>query len=192
MLTLLSVIPLVVRRVPANARLLAAVLVGAVLASALLATTSIYTDAIRSLGLVYAIRQAGPDKTNILVSSRTQPSRPDVYQKNREFIDAASKQALGPLLAGQNWAGRSSTFFPTPPGQPVSDADNRPRSNLQFLTNLEPHVRVVAGRLPSVSTATGPGAPSIEVALGAAIAQRLGIKPGDRLDLHPFWQPDAE
>ena len=47
--TLLSVIPVVVRRTAANARLLLAVVAGAVLAAALMSTTSIYTDAIREL-----------------------------------------------------------------------------------------------------------------------------------------------
>ena len=57
--SLLSVIPIVARRVGANARLLIAVIVGAILAAALMSTTAIYTDAIRDLGLTYAIRQAG-------------------------------------------------------------------------------------------------------------------------------------
>jgi len=64
--TLFSVLPIVFRRVSANIRLLTAVVVGAVLASALMSTTSIYTDAIRDLGLSYALRQSGPDKNNIL------------------------------------------------------------------------------------------------------------------------------
>ena len=94
-----SVIPLVVRRLRANFRLISAVIVGAVLASALLATTSIYTDAIHSLGLVYAIREKGVDRTNILVSSRTQPSRLEVYQKNRDFIDSVMASRDSILMA---------------------------------------------------------------------------------------------
>src|SRR3990172_2709281 len=100
----LSVIPVVVRRVGANARLLAAVVIGAVLAAALMSTTSIYTDAIRDLGLSFAIREKGPDRINILVRSTSQISRDDVYRRNREFIDESLHGALGPLLAGQTWA----------------------------------------------------------------------------------------
>ena len=48
--TLLSIIPIVVRRFGANWRLLSAVITGAILAAALMSTTSIYTDAIRDLG----------------------------------------------------------------------------------------------------------------------------------------------
>src|SRR5207245_797833 len=98
----------------------------------------------------------------------------------RDFVDAAEKQALGPVLAGQNWAGRTATFFPTPPGEPVSEADNRLRSNLQFLTNLDPHLKVVDGHLPASAGQAGGSAPSIEVALGASTAQRVGIRIGDR------------
>ena len=55
--SLISIIPIVARRVRANARLLIAVVVGAVLAAAIMSTTAIYTDAIRDLGLSYAIRE---------------------------------------------------------------------------------------------------------------------------------------
>src|SRR6476619_1813653 len=113
MTSLLSVIPIVLRRIRANYRLLAAVVTGAVLAAALMSTTSIYQGAIKYLGLSYALRTRGVDKTNILVQSRTQISRGDVYQKSRDFIDAAEKQTIGPLLIGQNWSLFLDASLPT-------------------------------------------------------------------------------
>jgi ABC-type antimicrobial peptide transport system permease subunit len=190
MSTLLSVIPIVVRRVAANGRLLAAVVIGAVLAAALMSTTSIYTDAIRDLGLSYAIRQRGPDKINMKVASNSRSSLQEGYEKDRDFIDGAARNAFGPLIKVKpTETGLSQTFFPTPPGGSVSPAETRPRSNLQFWSNLEPHVRVVEGRMPRD---TGPAsindpAPQIEAALGGATARRLNVKAGDRFDLHPFW-----
>ena len=102
MSTLLSVIPIVVRRVAANAPLLAAVVIGAVLAAALMSTTSIYTDAIRDLGLSYAIRQRGPDKINIAVRTNTRSSLQDGYEKDRDFIDGAARTARS-----GRWSSRS-------------------------------------------------------------------------------------
>ena len=146
MSSLLSVIPIVVRRVAANARLLAAVVIGAVLAAALMSTTSIYTDAIRDLGLSYAIRQRGPDKINMQVRTNTRSSLQEGYEKDRDFIDGAARNSLGPLIKTKPVeTAYSQTFFPTAPGAAVSTADSRPRSNLQFFNNLEPHVKVAEG-----------------------------------------------
>ncbi len=188
--TFLSVIPIVARRVRANVRLLTAVVIGAVLAAALMSTTSIYTNAIRDLGLSFALREKGPDKLNVLVRSTSQLSRDDIYRKNKEFIDNAERGALGPLLTGQTWAARSATFFPTAPGAAVDPDEGRRRSHLQFMTEMDAHIRIVEGALP-VATTSGDRAPSIEVAMGASTARRLGINLGDRFDLHPFWRPEA-
>jgi hypothetical protein len=191
--SLLSVIPVVVRRAGANARLLAAVVIGAVLAAALMSTTSIYTDAIRDLGLSYAIRQQGPNEVNLLINSSSQTSSKETYLKNNELVEAAAGEAIGPIMRGSPTAtARSATFFPTAPGDAVSADDSRPRSHLQFLTGMEPHVRVVEGRLPGDTVAAGDAAPTIELALGAETAQRLNLRVGQRWDLHPFWRPEGE
>src|SRR5690606_2003116 len=51
---------LAVRRMLGNWRLLSSVVVGTLVASAILAATAIYADAIRDLGLQYALRQQSP------------------------------------------------------------------------------------------------------------------------------------
>lgn len=190
--TLFSVLPIVFRRVGANIGLLTAIVVGAVLAAALMSTTSIYTDAIRDLGLSYALEQSGPDNNNILVRSTSQVARPDIYGKNREFIESSTRQALGGLLEGQNWAGRSATFFPTPPGGRVSEDESRPRSHFQFVTGISQHIRIAEGRFPAPASRPGSGAPAVEVAIGAEAARRNAIKVGDIIDAHPFWRLDVE
>lgn len=192
--TLLSVIPVVMRRTAANARLLLAVIAGAILAAALMSTTSIYTDAIRDLGLSYALRQEGQVRLNPLIRLSSQSSQPDVYKRNQEFIENTARQTLGPILSREiTTIARSATFYPTPPGAPVSPSEERPRSHLQFLTDLEEHVRVTEGRLPRTTALPAAGrAPQIEVALGGETARAFGLRVGDRFDLHPFWQADAE
>jgi ABC-type antimicrobial peptide transport system permease subunit len=160
-----------------------------------MSTTSIYTDAIRDLGLSYAIRQRGPDKINMQVRTNTRSSLQEGYEKDRDFIDGAARNSLGPLIKSKPVeTGYSQTFFPTAPGARVSTADSRPRSNVQFFSNLEPHVKVVEGRLPRDASAASEGgpAPAIEAALGGATARRTGAKVGDRFDLHPFWAENVE
>ena len=190
--SLLSIIPIVVRRAAANARLLLAVVIGAVLAAGLMSTMSTYADAIRELGLEYAIGQEDRDDTNVRVFLSSQSSIEESYRRTADSIDTAMRRALGPVLLGPATAvARSATFYPTPPGGSVSEDENRPRSHLQFLTNLEPHIRVVDGRLPRAAPALEAVVPAIEVAIGAETSQRLGVNLGDRFDLHPFWKPEA-
>lgn len=192
MITLLGVLPLVARRVGANARLLTAVVVGAVLAAALMAITSIYTDAIRDLGLAHAIREQGRDRINIMVRSTSQISNRESYEQTRVFIQSAASQTLDDMFKGQTWVARSATFFPTAPGEAVSPDEGRPRSQLQYVSDMEPHIRIVAGALPTNAQPSGTRAPAIEVAIDAAVAARNGIRVGSSFDLHPFWRPEAQ
>ena len=190
MTSLFSVIPIVLRRMVANARLLAAVTIGAVLASALMSTTSIYTDSIRDLGLSFALRERGVNETNLLIRISSQPSAEPTYRSSREFIESSVERSLGALVEGETSLGRSATFFPTAPGGSVSEDEDRPRSHFQFLTGLEPNIVVSEGRLPAAATSDG-SAPSVEVALGGETARATGLSVGDRFDLHPFWLEDA-
>lgn len=191
MTTLLGVVPIVARRVAANKTLLAAVVTGAVLAAALMAVTSIYTDAIRDLGLEHAVREQGRDRINIMVRSTSQSSGRENYEQNRTFLENSIREALGPLYRGHTNLSRSATFFPTAPSAPVSPDETRPRAHLQFLTGLDDQINVVEGRLPRSTGRPPTGAPAIEVALGAEAARRNGIRVGDSFDLHPFWRPEA-
>ncbi len=186
---LLSTLPVVYRRVAANWKLLSAVVVGAVLAAAIMSTTSIYTDAIRDLGLSYAIRQRGPDQINILVRSTSQNSAGDVYAKNTDYIQSQARRDFGSLIDGDITSiSRSSTFYPTAPGGTVDPADSRPRSHLQFVTGIEPHINIVAGRMPNDTAAATPDAPpTIEAAVGSDTAKSMGVSVGSEYDLHPFW-----
>jgi len=192
MLGLFTVLPIVIRRVKANARLLLAVIIGAVLAAAIMSTTSIYTDAIRDLGLKYAIENRGEDEINITVASSSQTSRADVFKKNQDFIETTAKRQLGSVLdGGFTEIGRSATFFPTAPGDEVSKDEGRRRSHFIFVSGLQDHIDV-QGRLPAEASPPGDAAPNVEVAVGSETAQRLGIAIGNKFDLHPFWRLDAD
>jgi putative ABC transport system permease protein len=188
--TLLSVIPVVVRRAGANFKLLVAVVIGAVLASALMSTTSIYTDTIRDLGLSFAIRERGPLRNNVIIRANSQSSLEDGYHSNRDFALDSARQAIGPLYrTPATQLGKSATFYPTAPGAAVPESESRPRSHLQFVSALQEHVNVVQGRLPADAAPYTEGAPpAIEVAVGRQTAEAANLRAGDRLDLHPFWR----
>jgi len=190
--SLLSVIPVVVRRVAANARLLLAVVVGTILASALMSTTAIYTDAIRDLGLTYAVRQKGLEKVNIIVTSTSHSSIEEQYRTDQETIEEATRKTINPLLSAPITAlARSETFYPTAPGAAVSPAEERARGNFQVMTNLDPNVKV-EGKAPADAAYVSGQPLSVEALIGGETARRLGISVGDRFDLHPFRDPTRD
>ncbi|MCB9484358.1 MAG: ABC transporter permease [Dehalococcoidia bacterium] len=83
----------------------------------------------------------------------------------------------------------SATFYPTPPGGTPNLTDqNRARANILFRTGLDQHIEVTEGVYPT-EVLTAPDGP-LEVLVGTATAEQLGIGLGDEFDLHPFWAPD--
>ena len=190
----LNVIPIVMRRIQANARLLLAVVIGAVLAAAIMSTTAIYTDAIRDLGLKYALDERGQDAINYTVRSTSQSSSTGVYERNQSFVENAADQYLGSIRTGDDltFIGRSATFYPTEPGDAFDrDDSGRPRSHFNFVSGVEEHINLVEGQLPAGMTAVE-GVPNLEVAVGAETAERLGIELGREYDLHPFWNEEVQ
>ena len=192
---LFSVIPIVARRVVANARLLLAVVIGAVLASAIMSTTAIYTDAIRDLGLSYAISKHSPDDLNLVIRSTSQTGIAADYDRSQEYIESAAQGWIGNIMDGQPTAiGRSATFYPTAPGQPVDEANQgRDRGHFIFVTGLEQHINILQGVLPGdAPPATPDAAPTLDVAVGAETASRLGISLGQEFDMNPFWRLELD
>ena len=177
------------RRVLGNWRLLASVGVGAVIAAALLSSTAIYADAIRDLGLDFALRQERAATLDVEIVQTTFPVDRRQYQRSRDRVDVAPAEALAGASAGQVRMGTSATLFPTAPGETVSERADRPRAFLRFRSELESHLRVVEGAFPEAraEAAAGP----LPVAVGLATATRNEIAVGRRFDLHPFWDEQA-
>lgn len=153
----------------------------------------IYSDAVRDLGLKFALRNSEQLDLDIRVTSTSQKAHVELYTPRRETtVDLIKQKADGILESIVLW-GRSATFFLTEPGAPVSEDELRPRANFQFFSDFPDHVTVVAGRPPGDPIpATGNGeAPTIEVWMGVEAAEFLAVSVGDIFDLHPFWREDV-
>src|SRR6186713_215743 len=187
--TVFAILRMVLRRSLANRRLLATVIVGVVMSAALMSSVVLYSDAIRDLGLSYALRTADPLDRNIRVVASGRPSVPD-YATRRQTTDGLINQAVGPVLDEIVHYGRSATFYLTEPGGTVPTAEDRPRAHFQFADRPETEIDLVEGRAPNPPGATSP--PEIEVQIGKEAADLLGISLGDSFDLHPFWKNDVE
>ncbi|MGE0600460.1 MAG: FtsX-like permease family protein [Dehalococcoidia bacterium] len=178
---------MVIRRSLANRRLLATVVVGVVMSAALMSSVILYSDAIRDLGLRYALRTSDPVERNVRIVASGRPSVPE-YDRRRETIDSTLDRKIGGNLDDVVHYGRSATFYLAAPGEPVPEDENRPRAHFQFVDDFDKQVSLVEGRQPAAPTGDAP--PHIEVLLGKEAAGELGVSLGDTFELHPFWRQD--
>ena len=177
---------LAIRRMLSNWRLLSSVVAGTLVAGAILASTVIYADAIRDLGLEFALEQEQPESLDVRVRQINAPMRGPIYAQSRARIDDAVRGSLGRAAGAVVRQGTSAAFFPSAPGgEPNLDDEARPRANLRFRSELLERTTLTEGRLPAASPAGADG--PIEVLVGAETARANGITLGERFDLHPYW-----
>src|SRR5438270_12995684 len=86
----ISVLAFVLRRSLAHWKLLAVVVVGVIVAAGLTASTAIYSDAVRDLGLSFAIRQVPKLDLDLDVENGTQSLRPREDGIRRQTVQGVS------------------------------------------------------------------------------------------------------
>ncbi len=190
---LIALLNLVLRRSAGHWKLLTVVAAGVVVAAALTASTAIYSDAIRDLGLSYALRQTPKLDLDIQVLNSSEPARPREYAQRRQSVLGRMNAYAGAYLHGNAEYGKSATFFLTPPGEAVPKDDQRPRSFFQYVEGLRDQVKVVDGTLSlHTETPADPSKPpTVNVVVGKETADSFGVHIGDTFDMHPFWHPEA-
>ena len=182
---------LAIRRMLGNWRLLSSVVVGTLVAAAILSATAIYADAIRDLGLQYALRQQSPAALDVSILTSNVNVSTTAYPRSIARQDTAASNALRGSVGGVVRVATSATFYPAAPGQKPDPANQaRPRANLIVRSQLQDEVAVVQGALPSAFTrgATGP----VPVAIGEETAQSQNLRIGSTIDLFPFWDDKTE
>ena len=91
----LAVLRLVFHRALGHWKLLTTVFVGILVATAMLASVVIYSDAIRDLGLSYALRQQSDQALDVRVFSSSQSFAPELYNERKRNTDRLMRDQLG-------------------------------------------------------------------------------------------------
>ena len=186
-----AVVRMVGRRGLGHWRLLLTLITGVVLSAGLMASVFLYSDAIRDLGLRHALETKPAVALDIRIRTSARATPTD-FDNRRQAVDALLHAYANDITRQIVHSGTSATFFLTPPGDPVPVPETRPRAQLQFQEGFADHTRIVDGRAPGPKLAPEPGKPpQLDVLLGKASADALGVQLGQTFDLHPFWKPQA-
>tara|TARA_B100000029_G_scaffold437194_1_gene452228 strand:+ start:6444 stop:9842 length:3399 start_codon:yes stop_codon:yes gene_type:complete len=180
---------LVFLRIQGNWKLLSSVLIGTIIAGAILSSTAIYAEAIKDLGLKYALQQKEPTALDIHVTRSTQSLNRENYQRSEENVNRAVTNVLDETFSNLVRNGISATFYSTSAGEQINLEDpNRNRANLSFRSGLKEHIDIIEGDWVQQNNQSYTKIPA---AIGGKTAEKLGIKIGDSLDLYPYWDENA-
>ena len=183
-------LPLIaIRRMAGNWRLLVSVAIGTVVAAAILSSTALYSEAIRDLGLDFALEHHDRAALDVHVTQTTVPVDATSYQRGRARVDPTIDGALSGAITDHVRQVSTATFFPTLPGEAVATGNDRPRAFLRFRSDVESRLVVVAGAWPD--PAPDANGSALPVAVGRETAERNGMAIGTRFELHPFWDEEA-
>ncbi len=170
------------------------VVIGMTFSAALMASVVIYSDAIRDLGLKHALETADPYTLDIQVSSSSQSLRAAEHAQREATTKGLLDNTSGDIIDERFRFIRTATFFLTPEGQDVPTADDRPRANFLFGDDFANRVNLVEGAAPRAAseTLTAGVGPSLETWVSKEVAEKLGVKVGDKYDLHAFWRLEVD
>ena len=183
----LRLLPLVLRRLRTYAPLLLPVLLGSMVAAATMASIVIYTQALRDLGLQYAISNADERSLDLDVYFRTSGIERDVYDPATQRVHSRVLSAFDQLAEREVRNVRSSTFLVVQDASEEIDLETMPRSSFHLLDSST-ELLTIEGRMPeSGIVEMTDGVATVEAVAMRQGAEFLGLSIGDTVTFVPFW-----
>ena len=181
---------LVAKRSLSQWKLLSSLVLGVLLASAIMAGTVVYFDALREMALRRTLDKLSTSEVNILAKVERGPTNQVEYDLVEEMLTEQFDLHVDWLLRDRIRAGKTATFFLTPPGrEELAGADNA-RTYFAFIPRLSEHAALLqGGKLPDENALSAPGEPLlIEALVPFEASQLYGIGVGDRFSAVPHWE----
>ncbi len=167
------------RRTAADWRLQSAAGFGMVLAVALMAASVIYSNALRETALDYTLRTAERDSLHLVISE-SHALDSDLFQATNEIVVERISKRLSPYIDGSALQIETSTIMYSGLPQFDNPASGKPhRGPVYSLKDVQEHLRVIEGRLPSSES------DALEVVTDLQGATALGLAVGDRFHALP-------
>ncbi len=168
---LINALQIVLKRSRSHWRLLSSIVIGVVVAVAILASTPLYSNALNDLGLQHALEKQSAPLLNLDVYSANNPIDRKNYDSIGDYIKQNVDLYLGDLIHREETALQTQDFNVMVAGQSIPTDSTRPQGYFQAFSNLEQHVRLVAGRMPGFSGETA----SLEMISSSSDPRSLGM-----------------
>jgi len=152
MIKFFNALQLVLKRTGAHWKLLSSIVVGVVVAVAILASTPLYSNALNDLGLRHTFDKQPAPLLDFDVYSSNNPIEQEEFDSTSAFIKQQVNAYVGNLVRQEESFILSEDFNAMVAGNVIPVATDSssaiPTGYFQDYTNLEKHVRLVAGRYP--------------------------------------------
>ncbi len=166
------------RRIMADWRLELTMAVGMVLTVALMAGGVIYSAFLEEAALQRELANTQPRDTNLTLRI-FYPLDPAEQQRAERFVQERAEPKMKPYIRGSAALIQSSTFYYQGLTDPEVPETSRPRGKFQYISDLDKHARLVAGRYPQS------GGDVIEVAIEQKGTELLPLSLGQEVTLFP-------
>ncbi|MDG1840353.1 MAG: FtsX-like permease family protein, partial [Dehalococcoidia bacterium] len=172
-----------------NWRLLTSIVIGTVLAAAILSATAIYSDAIRDLGLDFAIEKEDIRDLDLVVLQSNIPVEAARYERAQARQSTKIFGVSDQSYTAVNRGARSATYFATKDDEVFIVGDSSfPRANFMWRSDLADHIQIIEGAWP-IPQPTG-SAQVVQVVIGEKTATAQGFSVGQELEVYPFWEKE--
>ena len=181
---------LVAKRSLSQWKLLSSLVLGVLLASAIMAGTVVYFDALRELALRRTLDKLTTSEVSILAKVERGPTNQVEYDLVDGLTTGQFDLQIDWLLRDRIRAGKTATFFLTPPGNEEFAGDDNARTYFAFVPRLLEHTTILGvGKPPNEQALNAPGEPLlIEALIPLEASQLYGVGVGDRFSAIPHWE----
>ena len=183
----LSTPKLIIRRLTTDWKLLLSIFLGITVATVLIAGAPVYVNSLERQGINTAIDRSSETYLNIFAQGPHIPLSEGGLQDAERSLDSAIRQHVSEVARGRQRHIRSRAYLMQLPGSPPPSVpvEGALEGYFQYLSNVEPHVTFVDGRMATDEILQSVRGPLVETVIGLAAARGFGLGIGDVVTLYP-------
>ena len=162
-------------------------MLGVTVATSLIAGAPVYIKTLERQALNTAIDRVSDISLDIYVLAPNVQLDRTSLQRTERSLERAVQSHISDIYRGHERHLRAPLYLAGLPKQPLSTRQGQrgSRGYLQYLSNVERHVRFVEGGMATDRVSPGPGGPVVEAVLGSSSARQFGLGVDDVVTLTP-------
>ena len=176
---------LVLKRTRSDWKLLSSIALGVLLATTLVAAIPIYLGSLHQMGLVNLVDRATPTQLDLDVYTPYIPLQQSSMDQADSIVQEQIQRHLSGLAIDNTRYVKAPDFLLSLPGEEFTKAPELFDAHFMYLTDIEDHVTMVAGRMGGKEVSRRDGRLLVEAVAAQPIARHYGLNVGDIVTLGP-------